>query len=360
MRMLTRAAAAALAAAVIAAGLAAPVQAHDPAPGTSHIHEGVWVRQWTTDAGATWSDSEPDGFDAALVEHSSDSGSTWASTPQAEAVYNTGEADGGDGAAAGTYRARWSSDSGATWTATEAAYTAGESTGGADHDGGTPGMGDGPTAGQFRAQWSDDAGLSWEAAKSVYDAGEAKAAADNGNGANAGTYRAQWSNNSGTTWAVTEAAYTTGEAGTDSGNGPAAGQFRARWSSDSGTVWASTALAEAVYDAGEAAREDDGPDAGVYRRRSGQHAQRWACSINDETSTSATEPTRPCQNRVAAPQARNFDDPRLPPDGADWLVSGRWANGDYGVITRGELVDSGGIQETVTFARAKELLGFYR
>ena len=73
--------------------------------------------------------------------------------------------DGGDGAAAGTYRAEWSSDSGSTWTATEADYTAGEA--GTDSS-------DGATAGMFRARWSKDGGVTWTATEAEYTAGEAR------------------------------------------------------------------------------------------------------------------------------------------------------------------------------------------
>ena len=169
---------AALSAALVAGLVATPAAA---------THAGEWVlkpsfTQWTTDAGATWVDQTPPGFDG-----------------------NTQE---------------YSSDSGVTWTATQADYTAGET---------STDSSDGPNMGQFRnrephyvrviaegdPRWSTDTGATWT------DQGGSEPASFD-------LTTVEFSSDSGATWTATEAQYIDGETGTDSGDGPNAGQFRFR------------------------------------------------------------------------------------------------------------------------------------
>ena len=128
-RMLAALATATLAAGVVAAPAAAT---EERGSGARHSHTGEWVlkpeiAQYSTDVGATWSNTRPDNFDNTLIEYSSDSGSTWTATKN---DYDTGEAGENDGANMGTYRRRtphqirweaggpeWTLDGGTTWSA---------------------------------------------------------------------------------------------------------------------------------------------------------------------------------------------------------------------------------------------------
>ena len=193
---------AALSVAALVAGLVAT-----PAAAT---HAGEWVlkpsfQQWTTDAGATWVDQTPPGFDT-----------------------NTQE---------------YSSDSGVTWTATQSDYTTGEA--GTDSS-------DGPYAGQFRnrephyvrviaegdPRWSTDAGGAWTDQGAAEPAGFSFATIE-------------YSSDSGATWTATSADYATGEAGTDSGDGGYAGQFRRRFPHQRQRTWVCSGVESVFTDIGE-------------------------------------------------------------------------------------------------------------
>ena len=197
---------AALSVAVLVAGLVAT-----PAAAT---HAGEWVlkpsfTQWSTDAGDTWVNQEPPGFDPLGV--------------------NTLE---------------WSGDSGVTWTITQAQYAAGET---------GPDGGDGPDAGMFRARyghlaprtiaegdprWSTDAGGAWTGQGASEPAGFSF-----------GTV--EYSSDSGATWTASQADYTTGDAGTDSGDGPDAGMFRQRRPHQRQRTWVCSGVESVFTDIGD-------------------------------------------------------------------------------------------------------------
>ena len=188
---------AALSVAALVAGLVAT-----PAAAT---HAGEWVLkpsfdQWTTDAGATWANQEPTGYDVNTAEYSSDSGVTWTAT---QSDYTTGEAgtDGGDGANAGQFRYREPHFSRAI----------------AEGD----------------PRWSTDAGGTWT------DQGATEPASFT-----FGT--AEYSSDSGSTWTASQVDYINGDAGTDSGDGPNAGQFRRRLPNQRQRTWVCSGV-ESVF-----------------------------------------------------------------------------------------------------------------
>ena len=170
---------AALSVAALVAGLVAT-----PAAAT---HAGEWVlkpsfAQWSTDAGVTWVNQEPAGYDVNFAEYSSDSGVTWTAT---QADYTTGDAgtDGGDGPNMGQFRLR------------------------EPHSSRVVAEGD--------PRWSTDAGGAWTDQGASEPAGFSFSALEH-------------SSDSGATWTATQPQYLNGEAGTDGHDGPDAGQFRER------------------------------------------------------------------------------------------------------------------------------------
>ena len=224
---------AALSVAALVAGLVAT-----PAAAT---HAGEWVlkpsfEQWSTDAGTTWVNQQPPGFDRSgnLLEYSSDSGVTWTAT---EAEYQAGDVatDSSDGADAGQFRARelhirrtivegdprWSTDAGGTWT---------------DQGG------------------SEPAGFTF------------------------GTV--QWSSDSGATWTATQAQYLTGESGTDSNDGPDAGQFRRRLPYQRQRTWVCSGV-ESVFTEREELRADDIADIQPCLAQHDQSARTFTTNVDD-------------------------------------------------------------------------------